>query len=365
MNKDYYNILGVTKSATEEDIKKAFRRLAHQYHPDKANGDEKKFKEINEAYQVLSDKTKRAQYDRFGSVSDMPGGFGGHGAPDFSNFPGGFRVDFGGGDMGDLSDVFESFFEGMGVRSRRPVYERGADVQVIAEISLEEAFHGAMKEFAVQTLVTCDTCKGKGGDASAGVKKCERCGGRGEVREEHRSFFGNISQVKTCTECRGSGEIPQKICKTCGGSGRKEGERKVRVDIIPGIQDGQLIQVRGAGEAGDRGTGTGDLYLKVKVKKHSAFSRSGDDLVVKKELNAYDLLLGRKVEVPTIEGKTMKLEIPAHFNLKENLRVTGEGMPRMGSYGRGDLLVDFILKAPKKVGAREAKVLEELEGSGK
>lgn len=361
MGKDYYKILGVTKTATEEDIKKAFRRLAHQYHPDKASGDEKKFKEINEAYQILSDKVKRGQYDRFGTVGDMPGGFGG--AHGFGGFPGGFRVDFGGGDMGDLSDIFENFFGGGG--GRRAVYERGADVQVVAEISLEEAFHGAMKEFVVDTLVMCETCKGKGGDASAGMKKCERCGGRGEVREEHRSFFGNVSQVKTCAECRGSGEVPQKICKVCSGSGRKEGERPVRVDIIPGIQDGQLIQVRGAGEAGDRGTGTGDLYVKVKLKKHPVFARNGDDLITKKELSAFDLLLGRKIEVQTIEKKMLKLEIPAHFNLKENLRITGEGMPRMGSYGRGDLLVDFILKAPKKLGAKEAKILEELEGSEK
>jgi molecular chaperone DnaJ len=356
MAKDYYKILGVTKAATEDDIKKAFRKLAHQYHPDKSGGDASKFKEINEAYQVLSDKGKRAQYDRFGSVGDMPGGFGG--AHGFGGFPGGFRVDFG-GDMGDLSDIFENFFGGGG--PRRAVYERGADVEVIAEITLDEAFRGAMKEFVVDTLVTCDTCKGKGGDASAGMKKCERCGGRGEVREEHRSFFGNVSQIKTCSECRGAGELPQKVCKSCSGSGRREGERTVRVDIVPGIQDGQLIQVRGAGEAGDRGTVAGDLYVKVKVKKHNVFSRSGDDLVVKKELKIVDLLLGRKIDVPTMEGKTLKMEIPVHFNLKENLRITGEGMPRMGSYGRGDLLVDFILKAPKKVGAKEAKVLEELE----
>ncbi len=356
MGKDYYKILGVTKTATEEDIKKAFRKLAHQHHPDKTSGDEAKFKEINEAYQVLSDKTKRAQYDRFGTVGEGAGGFGG--AHGFGGFPGGFRVDFG-GDMGDLSDIFENFFGGGG--ARRAVYERGADVEVIAEITLHEAFRGAMKEFIVDTLVTCETCKGKGGDMSAGTKKCERCNGRGEVREEHRSFFGNVSQVKTCSECRGAGELPQKMCKACSGSGRKEGERKVRVDIVPGIQDGQLIQVRGAGEAGDRGTVTGDLYLKVKVQKHSVFSRTGDDLVVKKELKVVDLLLGRKIEVPTMEGKTLKLEIPAQFNLKENLRITGEGMPRMGSYGRGDLLVDFILKAPKKVDAKTAKGVEELE----
>ncbi len=356
--KDYYKILGIERSASEEDIKKAFRKLAHQFHPDKAGGDEKKFKEINEAYQVLSDKAKRVNYDRFGTAEPFgpnQGGFSG----DFSGFGGFPNGQY--SDLGDLGDIFENFFEGMGMRPKRPVYERGADLEVNQEITLEEAFHGLLKTFTIRTLVTCTKCKGKGGDLSAGMKKCETCNGQGEIREQRRTFFGNFSQVKTCDFCRGAGQIPEKICSECKGAGRKHGDREVKVEILPGIQDNQIIKVSGVGEAGERGTTTGDLYLRVKIKKHPRFERVGDDLLTKKELTVYDLLLGRKIEVQNIEGKQIKVEIPAHFNIKENLRIPDEGMPHFGSYGRGDMLLDFILKAPKKVGAKEAKIIEEFE----
>jgi molecular chaperone DnaJ len=257
--------------------------------------------------------------------------------------------------------MFENFFEGIGVRAKRQVYERGADLEVAQEISLEEAFHGILKDFSITTFVPCEKCKGKGGDVSAGTKKCDTCNGQGEIREQKRTFFGNFSQVKACGVCRGAGQIPNKMCAECRGAGRKHGERRVKVEILPGIQDGQLLNIKNAGEAGERGTATGDLYLRMKIRKHSQFERAGDDLVVRKELGMYDLLLGRKIEIPTISGGKIRVEIPAHFNLKESLRVPGEGMPHFGSYGRGDLLVDFILKAPKKLGAKEAKMLEELE----
>ncbi len=362
MAKDYYKILGVERGASDDDVKKAFRRLAHQYHPDKAHGDEKKFKEINEAYQVLSDKSKRAHYDRFGTAepfSAQGGPASGWGGFDM----GGFNVNFGGGqngEFGDISDLFENFFEGMGVRGKRPIYERGADLEIVQEITLEDAFRGVMKDFNVATLINCEKCKGKGGDLSAGTKKCESCNGQGEIREQRRSFFGNFSQVKTCTTCRGAGTIPNKMCTVCKGAGRKAGERAVKVELLSGIQDNQLIKVSSAGESGERGTATGDLYVRIKIKKHPYFERTGDDLVFKKELNVFGLLLGHKIEVPTIGGTKLHIEVPAHFNLKENLRIPGEGMPHFGSYGRGDLLVDFILKAPKKMDGKEAKTLEDL-----
>jgi molecular chaperone DnaJ len=365
--KDYYKILEVNRDASEEEIKKAYRRLAHRYHPDKAGGDEKKFKEINEAYQVLSDENKRRQYDQFGSAEPFPG-FGGFSAEsgtgwDFGNF--GFGAEggptSGWGEFGDLNEIFESFFEGFGGRSKRPTYERGADLEIVQEITLEEAFRGAVKDFNVRTLIRCERCAGQGGDPKVGSKTCGTCNGRGEIREHRRTFFGNFSQIKICTECHGTGKIPAKVCPSCGGKGRIAGERQVKVEILPGIQNNQLIKIKGAGEAGERGTAGGDLYVRVKISPHSVFERRNDDLVVKKEINVLELLFGKKIEVPTISGGKINVEIPAHFNLKEDLRIPGEGMPRFNGFGRGDLLVNFIIKAPKKLSAKARKFLEELE----
>ncbi len=356
--KYYYKILGIEKSASEEEIKKAYRKLAHQYHPDKAGGDEKKFKEISEAYQVLSDKAKRAQYDRFGTAEPFPGFSAGGTQGPFQGFDfGNFSAQY--GDMGDLSDIFETFFEGMGVRPRRPTYERGADLETIQDITLEEAFRGVTKDLLVETSVHCEKCKGQGGDPAAGSKICETCNGQGEIKEHQRTFFGNISQVKTCTNCHGTGKIPNKMCSVCHGSGRVQGNRRVQVEILPGIQDNQIIKIKGAGEAGERAMPVGDLYIRVRIKPHSVFERRSDDLVVQKELLVLDLLLGKKLEVSTISGGKIHVEIPAHFNLKEDLRIPSEGMPHFGSFGRGDLLVSFIIKAPKKVSAKVKKLLEE------
>ena len=363
--KDYYKILGVQKGASDEEVKKAYRKLAHQHHPDKASGDEAKFKEINEAYQVLSDKKKRTHYDRFGTAEPFSAGggsaYGGAGFPgwDFSGFS------HGGGqgytDVGDLGDIFESFFEGLGVKPRRPTYRRGSDLEILQEITLEEAFRGVAKRIAVDTFVLCTRCHGKGGDAAAGFTQCTTCKGQGEIKEERRTFFGSFAQVKACTTCHGFGQVPHKPCAVCKGSGRVLGERTVDVEILPGVHNDQIIKVKSAGEAGERGTEVGDLYVRVKVRPHHLFERDGDDLVVPHELNALDLLLGRKAEIPTISGGKIKIDIPAHFNLKDPLRVPGEGMPRFGAFGRGDLLIDFSIHAPKKLDAKVKKMLEEME----
>ncbi len=366
MNKDYYKILGVSKVASEDEIKKAYRKLAHQFHPDKAHGDEKKFKEINEAYQILSDREKRARYDRFGTSEPFggahgwPGGQGkephAHWSWDVSGFnPENYS------DLGDLGEVFDTFFEGLGVRPRRQTYQRGSDVEITKEIELEAAFRGITAEIKYTVAIRCETCKGEGGDAKAGSAMCTACNGRGEVKEQRQTFFGSFAQIVTCAQCRGMGKIPNKICATCAGTGRVNGERRVSIDILPGIEDDQIIKVKNGGEAGERGTAAGDLYVRVKVKPHAVFTRHGEDLTVKKEVGVFDLLLGRKIEIPTISGGKLKIEIPAHFNLKEKLRIPGEGMPRFGSYGRGDLLADFIIKAPKKLDAKKQKLLEGIE----
>ena len=368
--KNYYDILGVTKTATEDDIKKAYRKLAHKYHPDKSGGSEAKFKEINEAYQVLSDKNKRAQYDRFGSA-EGPAGFGGAGGGQWGGFGGG-NVNWEGmgfdpsqfSDMGDFGDIFDSIFEGMGVRPRRKTYAKGSDLEMQEQITLEEAFKGVSKTVRFRTLVQCEKCSGKGAEPGSTLEKCATCDGQGEVREQRHTFFGNLSQVKTCAKCHGSGEIPKKPCVTCGGVGRVEAERSIGIDLLPGIEDDQLIKVNGMGEAGERGTAAGDLYIRVRVKSHSTFERHGTELVVSYELNLVDLLLGKKIEVPSISSGKVSAEIPPHFNLKDFLRIPHEGMPRFGSSARGDLLVNFIIKAPRHPSSRAKKLLEDLEKEG-
>lgn len=365
MPKDYYKILGVAKGSSQEEIKKAYRKLAHEHHPDKKGGNEAKFKEVNEAYQVLGDQKKRESYDRFGTAE--PGGFGGAGGPGHGGGFGGFQwgaggpAGFEGVDMGDLGDIFETFFGGAGGHSRRRTVTHGSDLETVQEITLEEAYHGVRKNLAIRTFVTCAACKGQGGDPAAGTETCAACDGKGEVREEKRTFFGSFSQVRSCERCHGSGKIPKKMCVVCKGAGRVTGERKAELEINPGIADGQIIQIKGLGEAGERGAAAGDLYVRVRVKKHPAFERRNDDLVVRQELNVFDLLLGRKLNLKTLDGKNIEVEVPSHFNLKDNLRVPGKGMPRFRSFGHGDLLVEFILKAPKKLSGKEKKILEDLE----
>lgn len=355
---DYYKILGITRHASEEEIKRAFRTLAHKHHPDKG-GDEKKFKEINEAYQVLSDKAKRAQYDRFGQVFE---GGAARGGP-FHNAQGPFgeiRFDFDGMN-GDLGDIFDAFFEGMGVRQKRRTYHRGADLQVVEEITLEDAFRGVEKQVQYETFVRCDTCKGVGHEAHAGFETCSVCAGRGEIRETRQSFFGNFAQVKSCEKCFGAGQIPKKACGACRGSGRVRGRKTLTIHIRPGVEDGQIITVKGGGEAGERAAEDGDLYARIHVKPHSVFERRGDDLVVRKEVGLVQLMLGKKIAIPTISGGNAHIEVPPHTDIKELLRVPNEGMPRTRGFGRGNLLVQFQVKTPSRISAKAKKLLEELE----
>ena len=312
MAKDYYHILGVTKTASDEEIKKAYRKLAHQYHPDKPTGNEAKFKEINEAYQVLSDKTKRTQYDHFGSAdmngAGFGGGWGGQGGipPNWDGF--GFDPQNVAG-MGDFGDIFESIFEGFGGQPRRKTYEKGSDLEIQEPITLEEAFSGVAKTLKIKTLVHCAECKGKGAEVGSAFEKCSTCDGRGEIREQRRTFFGTFSQVKACTKCHGVGELPKYPCRTCKGSGRIEATREIKINIVAGIEDNQLIKVSGGGEAGERGTAAGDLYVRVRVRPHAVFARHGADLIVSHELNIVDLLLNKKIEVQTITGGKVSIEI--------------------------------------------------------
>lgn len=367
MKKDYYKILGVNRGASGEEIKKAFYQLARQYHPHKAGKDEQKFKElnekfkeINEAYQVLSDEKKRAQYDRFGQVFDgAPAGGGFEQGFGFNDFGFGFEGDFGG--IGDLSDVFESFFEGLGARPRRRTYKRGSDIEIIQEMTLEEAFNGAKKHLRYQILIKCEKCQGAGYDKKAGMKTCAACAGRGDIKETAKTFFGVFSQNKTCPECRGFGEIPEKICLECRGSGQQSGSRETDVELAPGVADGQIIKVKGFGEAGERNSDAGDLFVRLKEKPHSFFHREGDDLSVEIELKLTEALLGKKIKFKDLAGEELSIELPAGFNFLEKLKVRGKGMPRLHGWSRGDLFLNFVLKTPRKLSEKAKKLLGELD----
>lgn len=372
MAKDYYKILGVAKAASEEEIKKAYRKLAHQYHPDKTTGNETKFKEISEAYQTLSDKKKRAQYDRFGRVqgeTSVPGwgNFSAQGGPASGwGFDGnGVHWDVGLGDeMFDFGDIFESVFGQFGGK-RRQTYTHGSDLETVLELTLEEAFRGAKRNIRVETFLSCSECGGQGFDKSKGVSNCEKCQGKGEIREQRRTFFGNFSQVKTCPDCYGRGQKPNKSCEVCKAKGRILSAREILIDIASGVEDGQVVKVKGAGEAGERGGTSGDLYVLVKIKPHPVFERKKNDLFTLKDVNINEALLGRKIALIDISGEKFYFTVPEGFNFKDRLKIEGRGMPRFGSFtselSRGDLYLLLNLKLPKNLSPKAKKLLGELE----
>ena len=350
--KDYYQILGVQKTANAEEIKKAYRALAHRYHPDKSGGDEAKFKEVNEAYQVLGDVKKRSEYDRFGQVP--PGGNGFPGAEGFGG-PGGFGWNVNPGDIGDLGDIFETFFGGMGAKPKRRAYERGTDLELGVEITLEEAKFGKTVDLEYKTRIACETCKGLGYKSEAGLKKCEHCGGRGEIRESRNTFFGNFVQVVACNECRGTGEVPVMLCSNCKGEGRVSGKRSVHVEIRSGVSEGQIIKVKGMGESGERKAESGDLYVRLHVKPNSQFERRGDDLYMNLDVPVTDIILGKKKTITILGGGKAELVIPAGFDPSNELKIQGGGMTK-----HSNLIVRLKIKTPK-LDSKARKLAEELE----
>ncbi|MDD5098763.1 MAG: DnaJ C-terminal domain-containing protein [Candidatus Colwellbacteria bacterium] len=345
--KDYYETLGVSKNASDEEIKKAYRRLAHQYHPDKPGGDESRFKEINEAYQVLSNKSKRAQYDRFGSSFEGAGGnpFGG-----FTN------VNFDFNDIGGMGfgDIFGSIFSDMAQATARPRDQRGSDMELRMEISLEEAVSGKKAPVSVRTRISCDKCAGKGHFPEKGFTKCSKCGGKGEIRETRRTILGSFSQVSVCGECRGSGEIPKSVCSNCKGTGRIIGDRKIDIDIVPGVREGQIIKIKEMGETGERGATSGDLFVVVHIREHSVFERRGDDLLMVKKVPISDIVLGKKIKVKTIKGEEKEIEVPPGASLRGEFRIKGGG-----ATSRGDLVVLLDVSSPKKIDKETKKILED------
>lgn len=360
---DYYELLGVQKSASQEEIKKAFHKLAHKHHPDKG-GDEKKFKEINEAYQVLSDSAKRAQYDQYGRVFEngQPGGDGNpFGSWAWGNRPQGENGEY---DFGDIGDVFEQFFGGgFGTerRSTKKDSRKGKDIQVDIEINLERTLKDSVEKINLAKQVVCNRCQGAGAEPGSKVKECFSCRGVGQVQQVKKTVFGSYTTVATCPECKGEGTMPEKPCNVCNGEGRTKGHETISVTIPAGIDTNQVIRVDGKGEAGKRGAKAGNLFIRIFVKEHPLFERRADDLFSQMEISFSQAALGDKVEMKTLEGTNILLEIPEGTESGKVLRISGKGIPHFGNSswvnsGRGNLYIELKVKTPKKL-TREQKEL--------
>lgn len=357
MARDYYEILGVSKGASDDEIKKAYRKLAHKYHPDKSGGDEAKFKEINEAYQVLSDKSKRAQYDQFGQTfQGAPGGGSGFGGFDFSGFQNqGFDFEFGGSNFEDIfSDIFG------GGRRRKA---RGQNIQVDLEIDFPEMVRGAEKVVRLYKNAVCDRCEGTGGEPGSKKKTCPVCGGSGRVKKTTRSFFGNFSQVSECPECAGAGTVFEKKCSKCKGEGRFKKEEEIKISIPAGIQDGQTLSVEGAGEFGEKGSVPGDLYVNIHVKPHKKFTRKGNDIISSEYISFSMAVFGGKIEIDTIDGKLI-LKIPAGTQSGEIFRIKEKGVPELGGRKIGNHLVKVFVETPKNLSREQKNLIEKLKDLG-
>lgn len=356
--KDFYETLGVSKGASESEIKKAYRKKAMKYHPDKfgsASEKEKKdaevkFKEINDAYQVLSDSTKKSQYDQYGHDAFTQGGGNSTGG-----FNGGFGGGFGGFGGGGFEDIFGSFFGGG--RSSGPRVEPGADLRYTVEITLEEAAEGIEKKIKYNRKGKCHTCNGTGGKPGSKMKTCPKCHGQGRVKEVQRTMFGNFENVVECDQCHGSGKIPEEKCPTCHGSGIEKERIEKKVKIPAGIDDGQRLRLDGMGEASPNGGPNGDLYIFVRVKEHSLFEREGQDLICEVPVSFAKAAIGGDIEIPVLGG-TLKIKLPEGTQTGKVFRLRGRGMPSTrGSY-RGDQLVRIVVETPVKLSSKQKKLLE-------
>lgn len=365
MSKDYYKILNVDKNASTEEIKKAFRKLAHQFHPDKQGGNEAKFKEVNEAFQILGNQEKRKRYDQFGADFEQQGGFGsGMGWDDFMRAArgggGGFQnidFDFGGLDLGDIFSAFGGSAFGGG-RSRRA--KRGNDIQVDAQLSFREAVFGATKEVRLTKNNACDVCNGSGIEPGSKMHQCSDCHGAGQVRRVQQTILGAMQTVSTCPTCGGHGKIAEKRCKHCGGDGIVRSQSEYSVKIPAGIDDGESIRLTGKGESAGVSGGAGDLYVKVHVKPEAGFTRDGDDIYTELKISYPQAVLGDKIEIDTLDGKK-KLVIPEGTQSHQIIRLKGLGVPNVHGRGRGDQYVKVIVDVPKKTSRTARKLLDELK----
>lgn len=356
--RDYYEVLGVSKNANDSELKSAYRNMAKKFHPDinKTEEAEQTFKEVSEAYEVLSDQNKRARYDQFGheGVNPQYGGFGGGGG-------------FGGFD--DLGDILNSFFGGGGRSSRRPTGpERGSDLRLDIEIGFKEAIFGTEKEVNIHHLENCDVCKGNGAEPGTKISNCSTCGGSGQVKQTQKSLFGSFTQIGICPKCQGSGKIPESPCKPCNGKGKVDKEKKLKVKIPAGVDAGARIRVPGEGDIGERGGGPGDLFVVLHVSDddEQIFERRGNDVYEEVLLAYHQVALGDEVEIPTLDGTTT-IDIPAGTQPGRVFTLRGKGVPFLGTDGRrrGDLHVMINIEVPKKLNSEETKLLKELASISK
>lgn len=366
---DYYEVLGVTKTATQDEIKKAFHKLAHKHHPDKG-GDEKKFKEINEAYQVLSDTAKRAQYDQYGRVFDQGGAganpFEGQGGAPFGSWSWGNKSQGGDGvefDIGDVGEIFEEFFGG-GRRATKKDARKGKDIQVDIEIELERTLKESVEKINLSKLITCTRCAATGAEPGSKIKECFSCRGTGQVQQVRKTVFGSYTTSALCPECRGEGTIPEKPCNVCRGEGRIKGIETIEVNIPAGIDTNQVIRVDGKGEAGKKGAKAGNLFIRIFIKQHQNFERRGDDLFTESNITFSEAALGGKIEIKSLEGTNLILEIPAGTESGKIFKMSGKGIPHFGGFGRGNLYAELKIKTPRKLSRKQKELLEELKKEG-
>lgn len=367
MQKDYYKILGVSKTSTPDEIKKAYRKLAHEFHPDKKGGDEEKFKEVNEAYQVLSDTDKRAQYDRFGTAfggGGMPGGAGGfNGNVNWEDVMGGM------GGFGGIEDIFEGVFGkgfsgGFGGGGSPQDIKRGHDLEVDVEIPLESVLSDQERDINITKHVKCDRCEGKGNEPGTKIKECFTCRGSGHVQQIRKTIFGTFTQTTICPECNGEGTNPETPCNVCHGEGRIKKQEKIRVHIPEGVDNNQVIKVKGKGDSGRRGGDYGDLYVRIFIKPHQVFERRGDNVYIRQSIPFSQAVLGGTIDIPTLEGKKISMKIPNGTDSGSILKVSGKGIPHFKGFGKGDMFVQLDIEVPDKLSKQQKELLEKLAKEG-
>lgn len=361
--RDYYEVLGISKSASADEIKKAFRKAAIKYHPDKEGGDETKFKEVNEAYEVLKDDKKRQRYDQFGHAG--VGGASGGGDP-FTGFGGfggqGQEMHFDFGDLG-LGDIFGNFFGGQQQRGRSGRKTRGRDVETSVEISFEDAVFGTEVTLALSLEDNCSHCKGTTAEPGHDLKTCDECKGSGQVTRVTQTIFGNIQQATVCPVCSGRGKVPEKVCSVCKGKGTERAKQEVTMKIPAGIDDGATIRLRERGEAiagGDKG----DLYVSIRVKPHKKFTREGDLILSEEHVNMVEAALGTEIDVDTVDGP-VKMKIPAGTQSGTDFKLTGHGVTHLRSENRGAHIVTVVVDTPTKLTKEQKEILKQFDPSEK
>ena len=359
MAKDYYTVLGVGKSASQDDIKRAFRKLAHKYHPDKGTGDEAKFKEVTEAYAILSDEKKRREYDAYGQA--FPGsapepGRGGFGGFDFSQFQQGFGQ---GGMEFDMGDIFGDIF---GMRGGSPrAQPRGRDISIDLEVPFKDAVYGTERTVLLAKVSTCRTCHGSGAKPGTDLEACKACNGSGKIHEVRNSILGQFTSTRICTVCEGTGKVPKEKCSECKGHGVLRRQEEIMIKIPSGIDDGEMIRLAGQGEAIKTGQ-PGDLYVKMHVEPHPLFRREGANLLMDLPVKLTDALLGTIETIKALDGKTLEVKVPPMRRAEELLRVRGKGVPL--ARGHGDLIIRLEVALPHKLSNKAKKAVEDLQAEG-